>query len=72
MHMDEISMRHIGRWLSNHLVRSVTRLDEAKDRLEACGVDLDVLRSSWKAQVAAQSKPLPGTPCCSCVHLLDY
>ena len=53
-------MQHIGGWLVNHLMCAVTCQEEAKIHLKYCGIDLDVLRSSWKDQVAAQAKPLPG------------
>lgn len=60
MHMDDISMQHIGTWLINHLVRAVTRQGEAQERVDACGLSLVTLRLSWADQVAAQAKPLPG------------
>ena len=71
-HMDVISMSHIAKWLTNHLVRAVTRQEEAKERIEACGVSMALLRSSWKEQVTAQAKPLPGMPLLPCARFIQH
>ena len=59
-HMDKTNTSHTGTWLINHLQRAVTRLEEAKGRIDSCGLSVTSLRLNWKAQVAAQAKPLPG------------
>ncbi|KAJ3714474.1 hypothetical protein C8R42DRAFT_726479 [Lentinula raphanica] len=49
----------IGLWLRRKVLACDEKLKEADAVLQRCGVDEDVLRREWRAQIKAQTKPLP-------------
>lgn len=62
--MSDTSLGSLGHWLHRRAIRAATRLEDAKHKLEDCGVAIADLRQSWDEQVKAQSKPLPSMYVC--------
>jgi len=58
--MDKQSLWDLGLWLSRRHRVATKRLEEASSDLDRLGLSLEGLRESWAAQVAEQTKPLPG------------
>ncbi|KAJ3817231.1 hypothetical protein F5880DRAFT_1631011 [Lentinula raphanica] len=53
------SLYKIGLWLRRKVLACDEKLKEADTVLQNCGIDEDVLRREWRAQIKAQTKPLP-------------
>ncbi|KII82649.1 hypothetical protein PLICRDRAFT_66933, partial [Plicaturopsis crispa FD-325 SS-3] len=58
-HLDEKSLHGMGLWLSRRWVHCQRKKSDAVDLLKKCGIDDDVLRREWRAQVEEQTKPAP-------------
>jgi hypothetical protein len=66
-HMSEENTKLLGLWWSRKRRRMQAKYDEACADLEACGVDMDVLRDQWHRQVQNVTKKAPSV--CSQVYL---
>ncbi|KAG6805611.1 hypothetical protein H0H92_014763, partial [Tricholoma furcatifolium] len=49
----------LATWLRRCFHHTHTKKQQAEDGLRLCGKSVDYLRAKWKAQIAAQTKPLP-------------
>ncbi|KAG6809758.1 hypothetical protein H0H92_014854 [Tricholoma furcatifolium] len=49
----------LAAWLTRRFQHTQTKKKQAEDRLRLCRKSVDYLRAEWKAQIAAQTKPLP-------------
>jgi hypothetical protein len=58
--MNNTSLDKIVQWISRHKASAQNQLKNATKALVESGYDGDAARAQWKAQVAAQCKPLPG------------
>ncbi|KAG6807165.1 hypothetical protein H0H92_008576 [Tricholoma furcatifolium] len=54
----EVQM-NLGSWLQRRFLHAQRKKTAAEDILKSCGKSLEYLREQWKAQVKAQTKPLP-------------
>ncbi|RDB26796.1 hypothetical protein Hypma_005259 [Hypsizygus marmoreus] len=58
-HAHTAILTHLGQWLLRRSQHCHTKLLEAEALLRACGHNEEFLRAQWKAQVTAQTRPLP-------------
>ncbi|KAJ7193765.1 hypothetical protein B0H12DRAFT_1039333 [Mycena haematopus] len=56
-HADKASLGRLGSWLVRRTVHCEEKLQEARKELATCGLAEADLRSEWKKQVEAQTKP---------------
>ncbi|KAL6303233.1 hypothetical protein BKA93DRAFT_818113 [Sparassis latifolia] len=58
-HLDEESMSRLGHWLSRKWSVCQSKKRATIDALQTLGIEEDVLRAEWVAQVEEQMKPAP-------------
>ncbi|KAJ6535698.1 hypothetical protein B0H19DRAFT_1213812 [Mycena capillaripes] len=58
-HLQQASIRHLGAWLARCWAHCQEKRREAEETLRDCKQPMSVLRSEYKKQVEAQTKPLP-------------
>lgn len=58
-HYSAANLLRLGSWLKCRSLRCAERRKEAEKKLRDCGIDEETLRAEWKAQITAQTKPLP-------------
>ncbi|KAJ3474207.1 hypothetical protein NLI96_g12591 [Meripilus lineatus] len=58
-YLDTKSLLGLGMWLNRRWQRCESMKREAEDHLLRDGVDMEVLKAEWEAQVRTQTKPAP-------------
>ncbi|TFY57790.1 hypothetical protein EVJ58_g6817 [Rhodofomes roseus] len=58
-HLDVMSLRKLGQWLSRKWYRCHDRLSTAQREVQDSGFSSDELRAEWRLQIEAQTKPAP-------------
>ncbi|KAG6822733.1 hypothetical protein H0H92_012755 [Tricholoma furcatifolium] len=58
-HSTNVIHESLGIWLKRHFHHTKAKKQQAEDALKLCGKSVDYLREQWKAQIVAQTKPLP-------------
>ncbi|TFK61658.1 hypothetical protein BDN72DRAFT_934724 [Pluteus cervinus] len=58
-HLDHTSLKRLGHWLLRRIQHCQRKRLEAEKGLAECGQPETLLRAQWKAQVHAQTRPLP-------------
>ncbi|RDB16024.1 hypothetical protein Hypma_003465 [Hypsizygus marmoreus] len=58
-HAQTETIEKLGWWLARRTRHALAKCSAADEMLQACGQSEEFLRAQWKAQVKAQTKPLP-------------
>ncbi|KAG6807735.1 hypothetical protein H0H92_006576 [Tricholoma furcatifolium] len=58
-HSTNVIHESLGIWLKRRFHHTKAKKQQAEDALKLCGKSVDYLREQWKAQIVAQTKPLP-------------
>ncbi|KAG1863195.1 hypothetical protein DFJ58DRAFT_656479, partial [Suillus subalutaceus] len=58
-HLGMRSLQGFGHWLHRHWIHCQMKKNAALDNLQDLGLNGDMLRAEWKAQIAHQTRPAP-------------
>ena len=58
-HVHHQTLPKLGLWLARTFSVAENKVLDSQKRLDHLGIDMNILRTEWKNQIKAQTKPLP-------------
>ena len=58
-HVHHQTLPKLGLWLAHTFAVAENKVLDSQKRLDQLGIDMNILRTEWKNQIKAQTKPLP-------------